>query len=207
MPEPAQIFDYPRWEARLDELHQRYRSANPFPHIMLDGLLNAAWLQQVVQEFPAPDSPEWIQYRHLNSRKLGATNRAAFPPTIGATIDELNRDRFVRWITHLTDIDGLFADPSLSGGGMHQSRPGGYLNIHADFTVHTYHRDWLRRVNVLVYLNQNWRDDYGGHLELWDRQMQHRVERIRPDFNRCVIFNTDADSFHGHPEPLRCPRA
>ncbi len=67
------------------------------------------------------------------------------------------------------------------------------------FTVHPHHRNWQRRVNVLVYLNKDWKAEWGGALELWDKQMKACEESVVPVFNRCVIFNTDADSYHGHP--------
>ena len=82
---------------------------------------------------------------------------------------------------------------------------GGFLNIHADFTVHPAHRTWRRRVNLLLYLNDDWRPEYGGDLELWRTDMSQCEEAVAPLGNRVVIFTTDADSFHGHPEPMRCP--
>ena len=82
---------------------------------------------------------------------------------------------------------------------------GGYLNVHADFTVHPIRRDLRRRVNLLVYLNDDWKDEYEGHLELWSRDMKTCHARISPLLNRCVIFDTNVDSYHGVPEPLRCP--
>ena len=90
------------------------------------------------------------------------------------------------------------------GGGLHQIERGGYLKIHADFNRHPkFNLD--RRLNLLLYLNENWKEEYGGHLELWNNQMTACVRRISPIFNRCVIFNTTDFSYHGHPEPLTCP--
>jgi hypothetical protein len=56
-----------------------------------------------------------------------------------------------------------------------------------------------------VYLNKNWQTEYGGNLELWSKDMKTCVKSVEPIFNRCVIFNTDEDSFHGHPDPLTTP--
>jgi len=163
-------------------------------------MLNAA-----ADEFPALDSIPWIHYVHVNERKFGATNATAFGPTLRAIVEALNAPPFLEWLRRLTGLADLFPDDSLEGGGLHQSARGGFLNIHADFTVHPHHADWRRRVNVLLYLNRNWKEEYGGHLELWDAGMKACVRKVLPVFNRAVIFSTDHDSFHGHPEPLACP--
>ena len=109
------------------------------------------------------------------------------------------------YLEKITGIRSLIADHDLGSGGVHRSSRGGFLNIHADFTVHPYKKNWHRRVNLLVYLNEKWEDNWGGKLELWDKKMNNCVKKISPIFNRCVIFNTDYDSFHGHPEPMTCP--
>ncbi|MBI3313346.1 MAG: 2OG-Fe(II) oxygenase [Candidatus Omnitrophica bacterium] len=201
----GQIFPYERWLPQLETLKARYQKAEPFAHIMLENLLDPQIAANVLSEFPAPKSGTWIHYMHVNEKKLGMTTLSNFGPAVQAVVQELNSPRFVQFLSDLTGIQGLFPDDSLEGGGLHQSPRGGFLNIHADFTVHPHHRTWRRRVNLLLYLNQNWPDSYGGHLELWDKKMRHCVHHIAPLFNRSVIFNTDADSFHGHPEPLACP--
>lgn len=122
-------------------------------------------------------------------------------------VEELSSPRFVRFLSTLTGIPGLFLDRSLEGSGLHQSRRGGFLNIHTDFAIHPHHANWRRRVNVLVYFNEGWKDTYGGHLEFWNRGVTRCVQRIAPIFNRCVIFTTHEHSFHGHPRPLACPAA
>lgn len=104
----------------------------------------------------------------------------------------------------LTGIQGLIPDPYFNGGGFHEISPGGKLGIHADFRLNE-RLHVSRRLNVLIYLNKDWHEDFGGYLELWDRSMKQNRRSIAPIFNRCVVFNTDADSYHGHPEPLHCP--
>ena len=100
----------------------------------------------------------------------------------------------------------MIADPELFGGGLHQSIKGAFLNVHIDYNFHpkTKHH---RRLNVLIYMNKNWGDEYEGHLELWDinETRQNLLEKISPKFNRCVIFETNDVSFHGHPKPLNIP--
>ena len=62
-----------------------------------------------------------------------------------------------------------------------------------------------RRINVLIYLNKDWLENYGGQFEIWSKDMKECHKRIIPSFNRCVIFNTSSDSLHGNPEPVAHP--
>jgi hypothetical protein len=199
------ILPYSRWNTAVGEMARRFTAAQPFPHIVIDDFLQPQAADRCLGEFPALNSEQWIHYTHVNERKYGRSDRQSFSPAIGATIDEVNSPRFIGFLEALTGIPGLMADPGLMGGGLHQSSTGGYLNIHADFTGHPHHETWQRRVNLLIYLNREWDDSFGGHLELWDRTMSRCVHRVAPVFNRAVIFKTDPDSFHGHPEPMTCP--
>jgi len=194
-----------RWQAQLPALAERYRSNRPTPHVHLVDFLDPATARAVAAAFPRPEDTAWIQYQHYNERKLGKTDRDAFPPLIGRLVDELNSAPFVAWLEALTGIRGLIPDPALEGGGMHQSERGGFLNVHADFTMHHHHTDWHRRCNLILYLNEGWQESWGGALELWDAKMQRCEVRVPPLLNHAVIFNTTETSFHGFPEPLRCP--
>lgn len=199
------LFPYDRWYAALPTLQGGYSSAQPFPHVHLSDFFDAHVVERVTDEFAESVSGPWVQYKHYNENKLGMTSRSALPRLIGSVIDELNSAAFVAWLSDLTGIRDLVADPSLEGGGMHQCGAGGFLNIHADFTSHHHRQDWRRRVNVIVYLNKQWRPDWGGAIELWDRDMQRAVVRVPPLLNDAVIFNTDACSYHGFPDPITCP--
>ncbi|WP_224016439.1 2OG-Fe(II) oxygenase [Ferruginibacter albus] len=206
MPTTTQIFDYNKWTAQLGELSKRYQSADPYPHIVLENFLDPAVVEECSEEFnQLTKSDGWINYTHYNEKKKGLNKFDLLPPTIQSTIGELNSPEFLSFLSKLTGINNLQKDDSLEGGGIHQSGKGGFLNIHADFTVHPRHSNWQRRINVLVYLNKDWQEEWGGKLELWDREMKACEEKVLPVFNRCVIFNTDADSYHGHPEPMTCP--
>lgn len=202
----TQIFDYSKWTSQLDELSKRYQKASPYPHIVLENFLNPEVLNDCIAEFNKLNETDgWINYKHYNENKRGLNKLDLLPETIKGTINELNSPEFLEFLSKLTGIKDLQKDDGLEGGGIHQSTRGGYLNIHADFTVHPHHRNWQRRVNVLVYLNKEWEEAWGGKLELWDKQMKACEAAVLPVFNRCVIFNTDADSYHGHPEPMTCP--
>jgi hypothetical protein len=202
----TQIFDYAKWNSELSGLSKQYQSANPYPHIVLENFLNPEALDECITEFnKLNESDGWINYTHYNEKKKGLNKLDVLPEAIKGTINELNSPEFLEFLSTLTGIKNLQKDDFLEGGGIHQSTKGGFLNIHADFTVHPHHRNWQRRVNVLVYLNKNWKEEWGGKLELWDKKMKACEVKVLPVFNRCVIFNTDADSYHGHPEPMTCP--
>jgi len=199
------IFDFASYRDRLADFQIAYRTAEEFPHIVIDHFLPDKILADAAMYFPPMDSAGWTHYKHFNENKVGLNKRDAIPPPLRDIIDALNTPDFVAWLSTLTGIAGLKPDPTLEGGGLHQIARGGFLNIHADFTVHPHRRMWRRRVNLLLYLNPDWQADYGGALELWTRDMKRPFNAILPLFNRCVIFNTDADSYHGHPSPLTCP--
>lgn len=199
------IFDYERWENKLPELKKSYQNENPYPHIVMDNFLEPEAIEHLLSVFPPIGDNGWIHYMHYNEKKHGLNKIELLPPFVQQVIKELNTPRFLHWVSQLTGIPNLIEDPTMEGGGLHQTARGGFLNLHADFTVHPHHRNWQRRANILIYLNKDWKEEYGGYLELWSRDMKRCVQKIAPIFNRCVIFNTEADTYHGHPDPLNCP--
>lgn len=203
--EETSLFPVSRWRALLPDLAPKYQGNMPVPHIFLNGLLEPEVAKGLEQEFPRPDSSAWTHYQHQNENKHGMTKREFFPPKLGVAADALNSPEFLSWLSEMTGISGLLADPSLEGGGLHQSGPGGYLNVHTDFSHHHYHKNWKRRINLILYLNDGWQENWGGAIELWDTSMKHCVAKYPPFMNCALIFNTDEFSYHGFPEPLTCP--
>ena len=186
-------------------LATKYRDANPFPHIVLDGLFDDTALDAVLREFPAPGEKQWRRFDNPLEKKLGYSHETA---TISKTtrdfLNDMNSFEMLLWLEALTGIEGLIPDPYFGGGGLHQIEPGGFLKVHADFNVHPKLK-LDRRLNMLIYLNRDWREEWGGHLELWSTDRKKCVERILPVFNRTVVFSTTDTSFHGHPNPLASP--
>ncbi|MBD0285836.1 MAG: 2OG-Fe(II) oxygenase [Flavisolibacter sp.] len=201
----TQIINLERFSYRLNELETAYQSAQPYPHIQIDNFLEEEAAIRAMNEFPGVTDEGWIHYVHVNEKKHGLNKMDRLPPFIRQVIEQLNTPEFCEFLSELTGIPNLLPDEMLEGGGLHQSGRGGFLNIHADFTVHPHKRHWRRRVNLLVYLNQDWKPEYRGELELWEKDMSRCVQSILPVFNRAVIFNTDEDSYHGLPDPIQCP--
>jgi 2OG-Fe(II) oxygenase superfamily len=192
-------------EVRMNNEAASYRSAHPFPHVVLDDFIDPEACRLALKEFEDLDAARWQGFIHINEKKYSHTNPEEWGPVLQRVLEDLNSEKFLDLLSTLTGIENLQADPTLEGGGLHRSGQGGFLNIHADYTVHPHQRHWARRVNLLVYLNEGWEASYGGDLELWSPTMGQCEKSIAPIFNRAVIFSTDHDSYHGHPEPMTCP--
>lgn len=190
-----------------DKLAGSYRLARPFPHIVIDRLFSDAALERVLAVFPPPEHEGWQRFDNPREKKLGNFARLLeADDSISGFLLALNSPPMLDFLERLTGIDGLIPDPYFGGGGLHQIVRGGFLKVHSDFNWHPKLR-LDRRLNMLIYLNREWTEEYRGHLELWDRDLTRPEESILPVFNRTVIFSTTDFSYHGHPEPLRCPRS
>jgi Rps23 Pro-64 3,4-dihydroxylase Tpa1-like proline 4-hydroxylase len=207
---PLIFLDGPQMNAReaaqAGKSHsQQYQSAHPFPHAVIDNFLPTNFLDELLNHFPKDPT---ASDRHYENKHGGFHKRQVLPYDGDRFVREafhfFSSSAFLAYLESLTGIEALIPDPYFFGGGFHEISTGGSLQVHADFRIHK-KLNLQRRINVLVYLNKDWNPAFGGNLELWDRQMKNRIKAVEPFFNRCVIFNTDADSYHGHPEALRCP--
>jgi hypothetical protein len=197
------FFDPDLLDAVAETYGRSFVTAAPFPHVVVDGLFPQQAIDDVLKEFPEP-SPSWIRFDRETSVKLAMPNEMTMGPSTRHLLHEFNGAAFVNFLEHLSGIDGLIPDPHYEGGGLHQIERGGFLKVHADFNRQERLR-LDRRLNVLLYLNRDWDDGWGGQLELWDESMTTCVRRISPIFNRMVVFATTDLAYHGHPEPLQCP--
>lgn len=196
--------DYERLEALAEERREAFRSADPFPFTVIDDFLPEADARRVLEEFPETRAG-WNHYHHYNEKKLALTDIEQMQPHTQAVFRALQEPRFVAFLERLTGIEGLISDPDLDGAGMHQIVPGGFLNVHTDFQSHTVNSSWSRQINLLVYFNPDWQEEWMGNLELWATDMSRCVESVAPAFNRAVIFNTRDNAYHGHPHRLASP--
>lgn len=197
-------FDYQKLETIAESSRNNYASANPFPHLVLDDASDGLKLCDVVEKFPRPIDLDFWKYKNRFEIKLAFDKVHMLPAPLKEILLELNSSQFLTFLEKATGISGLIPDPHYAGGGIHQIQKGGKLALHNDFNWRR-GLDLHRRLNVLLYLNLDWKEEYGGHLELWDRDMTACRQKILPIFNRMVIFNTTDFSPHGHPDPLTCP--
>ena len=185
----------------------QYSQAAPFPHIVIENFIKEDVLQRVTNEFPdlSKLKDSVIQFHNNKEIKLAGKGMQVLSPAALELNTYLQSDLMMNWLNDLTSIkEPLISDPYLSGGGYHEIKTGGLLKIHADFNKHP-KLDLDRRLNLLLYLNKDWKDEWGGALQLFDENMEKAIQTVYPRFNTAVIFTTTSYTFHGHPDPLNCP--
>ncbi len=192
-------------DQRAEELAPKYLANKPFPHIYFDNFLPSAVADLALSTFPDPNEIDWLRHRGLDQNKKLAFDNAEFLPSpLRDILFFLNSRPMLLFLEKLTGIPDIFGDPYYNGGGLHQTKSGGSLEVHADYSYHPKLKV-DRRINVLVYLNKDWKEEYGGHFELWNRDLTGAEVKVLPLFNRCAIFSTTSYSYHGQPTPLTCP--
>jgi len=192
----------------IDEgaLSRAFHGASPTRFFAIEGFLRPDFLAEVMAAYPSYERAvvEGEQFRAVNEkRKVQVTKSSRFPEPVKRLSDALSSREFLDTVVRITGLEGLVADPDLSGGGMHVMASGGRLDVHVDFNILRPH-ELYRRLNILVFLNERWEERWGGHFELWDADVERCLERLAPLGNRCVVFNTTETSYHGVC-PVRTP--
>lgn len=196
-------FDEAASKSAGSALAEQYQNAKPFPHIVMDEFLPKSFLSGLLHEFPDTSDKSYFD-RDQERFKVQLPPSQIPGPRLRNLVTELNSAAMIRFLQEMTGIKGLIPDPYFMGGGLHETRSGGHLGVHADFNIHKLLK-LERRLNLLIYLNDDWDEEWGGHLELWDRSMTRCEHRVAPLLGRAVVFNTSLDSYHGQPDPVRCP--
>ncbi len=193
-----------------------YKLAYPYPYIVIDNFLDEYFLAKVKEEIDLfqhwyYDPNSYVTSEQVNKQfapySFDEESMTSFKTTLPLTniiIDYFYSQEGLKYLEKLTGIEGLMGDPDLMGGGIHRIHAGGKLDIHADFNLQPNRNVW-RRINLLLYLNKDWQDEWGGHLELWDKDLSKCCVKIAPEFNRVAIFNITDDAYHGHPYPMTSP--
>ena len=193
------------WSETAARLGQAYQRSEPFPHIVIENFIDPRVLDQVLEHFPTePEGGSHTFERDQEKHKTQFDPDTLRNPYVSLVFNQLNSQGFLGGLEALTGIEGLVPDPYFAGGGFHETRPGGKLDVHTEFNFLERLR-LERRVNLILFLNKDWQPGYGGELELWDVGMTKRYASVPPVFNTAVIFSTSLESFHGHPDPLNFP--
>jgi hypothetical protein len=183
----------------LEKLRTHFVEASPFPYVMIDNFLVAEKAKEIADAYPRFDSAigQGKSFTTVNERKkVQVTNSSAFPAPVAELNKLLASPEFLHDLCYITNMPRLLADDELVGGGIHITGPGGRLDVHVDFN-YIEERKLHRRLNLLLYLNPTWQDQWGGHFQLWDKDVKNCKATFAPIFNRCVIFETSNISYHG----------
>jgi Rps23 Pro-64 3,4-dihydroxylase Tpa1-like proline 4-hydroxylase len=204
----------PKLKQAAESLKSTYNSAYEYPHTVFDNFVDPTIIKDVEVEARMLTNNSENAWRFGGGNdehssqllKRGIKELDKMLPSMNLLCRYFNNPEFLEFLRELTGIEDLIGDWSFEGGGFHVTYPGGLLNIHHDFnyTDNMGPDRMYRKVNLLVYLNEDWEKEWGGELELWKSDVSSKFKSIVPQFNRAVLFNIE-DAPHGHPDPLQCP--
>jgi len=192
--------------ASFETLNSNIQNVEPFPHFCIDNFLDENFANEVHDSFLSYEESKSMgkEFSAVNEKyKIQVCDVAKFSPAILKLHQLMASPEFVETVSQMTGIPNLLPDPELMGGGIHETNSGGRLDVHVDFNF-IEKKQWHRRVNILVYFNKDWKEEYGGYLDLWDKDVKHSAGAFAPIFNRACGFSTSEISYHGV-TPVRCP--
>lgn len=181
--------------ANVEQLSKEFQNAQPYSYLVIDNFLDETIANKLIEDFPkVEEMPKSRDYMFGNKHELSSLQKSS--PYSKILFEEIASNEFQSFISKVTG-ENLFLDVQFHGGGFHQGTNGSFLNMHTDFNIHPEHKTWLRRLNLLIYLNKDWKPEYGGELRL-RLGKDGEITAIPPNFNRCVIMRSDDTTFHGY---------
>ncbi|GBR03615.1 2OG-Fe(II) oxygenase [Acetobacter oeni] len=182
-------------------LAKTFEYADPFPHLVLDGLFEQAFLKTIADEIHSLRSDHWVPHYTALQKKRATDGMAGLPPQTARYFAFTNSSEFIFFLESITGIHALMPDSTLLGGGIHQANANGHFEIHVDFQTHPT-TGFRNRVAVITYLNTDWTEADGGALELWNMEENRAAVSILPLFGRTVIMGQSTIAAHGYPTAL-----
>ena len=181
---------------KIQQLKNDFENAKPCNYLMLPNFLTEELATTLYENFPKIDTLN-VKRKSLNENKSEDYHFDRFHPSFSELKKVVGSDEMYQFMETITGIKGLCTTDDAMGSGVHQGTNGSYVDVHIDVNYNTKENLW-RRINLLIYLNKDWKPDYGGDLELWDKAMTKCEVKVPSDFNRAVIFLTDENSPHGY---------
>lgn len=193
----------------LEEIAQAYKQsfqdADPYPNIHFRNFFNEEILNGVLEEFAGFEKTDIYKYKSPNEVKLASKGEAYLGLKTKEFIHFLNSEPFLQFLQVISNFEEtLIPDSYLEGGGLYETKKGGFVKIHADINRHRL-TQLDKRLHLMLFLNKDWKPEHGGYYELWNKSMSQCMKKVLPEFNSLLIFTTTDDSYHGSPDPLQCP--
>lgn len=199
------FIDHENFAKNLEKHKQDWNSKTPFRYLVVENFLKPEKAEELLASYPTVDHGVWDGTTYINQKNKFQQREFAENSVFTEIFKELNDPSFLKDVSFITGIEELIPDHKLFGGGLHQSINGAFLDVHVDYNIHP-ETKLHRRLNILVYMNKDWHEQYEGYLQLWDMDKKVMIGNIAPLFNRMVMFETNEISFHGHPKPLKTPQ-
>lgn len=190
--------------SEITALRERLYGAAPFAHLVIDDLFSKPLLEEMAEEYDRVPRNTWKLSEHAREDRRGTLPYARMGHATDLYFQTIYSTRFLHFMTQLTAIPDLVTDPSLLNGGLHDVPTGGRFDIHIDYTHHPV-TGLANRLVMITYLNKNWKDDYGGQLELWNAATKTCDVSIVPEFGRTIMFMNGPTALHGCPRPIAEP--
>jgi len=181
-------------EENEERLRLEYLLAKPFPHLVIDNFCDSVKLEAVYEKIPELNNKS-RDYIFANN-KFEKSNYRELGPEFDELYLDLSSERMNDFLSFIANEE-IFVDPANHGGGLHQGKKNSFLDMHLDFNYHPLQKGWYRNMNLLLYLNKNWKPEYKGHLKLVDLRNGAEKELEVP-FNRMIIQQTRAYTLHGY---------
>ena len=193
------MINFEMLEKNACEYNIAYKNGHPFEVCVIDDFLTPEGLRalKVGEMISSASTTEKSSDLFFAAEKIENPDLSSISEVLGTLRDELTSDRFASLISKITGMKGLFVDPAFTGGGLHQGGAGSFLEMHADFSRHPSNKQWVRELNLLLYLNRGWQPEYGGCLDLRNSVTGEEAS-IEPLENRFVIMLTKGHTIHGY---------
>ena len=183
-------------EQTIEKNRKAFAGGQPYKHLVIDNFLTEEVAENLFNNFPKVSELR-KHYKGINENKSEGSSFDAYHNDFIKVLDAIKGPDFVKWLEQVVEIDDLLLPDDHRGAGVHQGKNGSFLDIHVDFSVHPI-LNLHRRLNLLIFLNKDWKPEYGGLLELWNEDVSILGKSILPAYNRAVIFETTDTSYHGY---------
>jgi len=196
------------WVNDIESYKQQFSNGKPFNNVVIPNFLSENIINQISSEFPTDfnNNENWFHYNNPLEVKYLNSNIEKYPMTIKDLYYTLSTKQVVKLFSEISSINELERDPTLYGSSLHAHGKNGRLNLHLDYEKHPLLENKERRLNLILYLNKDWKSEWNGETELWNEDVSECITKHSVTYNSALLFQTNNISWHGVPEKIKCPQ-